>query len=385
MTVLSDLSVKISADVGGYTTGIQRAERAQAGFSTSVSMAAQNLRQFGQVGFQAMSVMDRFQISNLSVQNATTSAANAQIRYNQTLNDFGEGSQQAILALNQLDQANRQVESANTQAKLSFATMGLAMIGMVPQIISFATTTIVSFTAATASVEAFGAAVWAAAPYVAIIGVAIAGLYYLWNKNEAEVKKNVDAMAQYSGVLRETTTDAKELRAAVEKPVLRPSLMDIYNENVTGNAGVGFGRRTEEEKKTYANWSQTLGFGASPQTSLEAVAPIQAPQISYEDRLRSAGYGWAMTPPPDMNPSPGMPYAPRVGGSSLNPNDVANGFDKSSAGAAIIKSTEQPRQMTIIQNVTVNTGDDPFELGKQLAKGAAAGIDQTNFHYAGRG
>ena len=267
MTVLSDLSVKISADVGGYTSGVQQAERAQTGFISSIGTASQKLQQFGQVGFHAMAVMDRFQLSNMASENATTSAANAQIRYNQTVLEYGEGSQQAVLAANQLENAQNQVERANTQAKLSFVTMGLSMVGMVPQIISFGTIVVSSFTAATASVTAFGAAVWAAAPYIAIIGVAVGGLYYLWQRNKAEINANVTAMKEFDDVTKATKISADALRASIEKPVSRPSLMDVYTENVYETEAGGFGRRTPAEKKIYAEKTANLGF----------VNPIAAP------------------------------------------------------------------------------------------------------------
>ncbi len=175
MTTVDELVVLVRADSSGVTSGMNQAGQAVTSFSDRISKSAVTLQGFGNIGLHAMGMLDRMEISSMSVQNALMSLEDAQVRYNQTLENFGEGSEQAAIAQNSLERATNQYQAAQMRANLSLASMGITMVGMIPQITTLATkikevgiTTIVT----TASIKAM-------APELLIISAVAGGAYFL--------------------------------------------------------------------------------------------------------------------------------------------------------------------------------------------------------------
>jgi len=370
MVTVDELVVNISASgVSEYQNQVGKAGQATEGLANSVSRAASSLQGFGSIGNSAMQLQDRLEISNINVMTATDAVFNAQLRYNAALREHGATSQEAIIAGNNLERANNNLTKANKRAEDSFYGMGLTALGLVPHLITLGTTGVAAINGITWSVTGLKVALISFAPYLALAGALVGGLYYVWQKNKVELDENIEGLQKGAQVMTNQTIAAKDLRTEIEKPIARGNLLDIFNENVYQTREGAFGRRTDDEKKTYTAWHQTLGFGA-PAQALGISDPGISPDEQYKNALISRGMGWAISGyQMPKNPYPGMPSAPAVGGTA----PLQKLEDTMSNIAAA------PRNLTIVQNVTVGASDNPFEIGLQLGKGTGQGIDSTKF------
>lgn len=201
MTVLDELVIKITADGSGVTTGMNQAGQAVTSFSDRISKTSTTLRGLGDIGMHTMGMLDRMEISSMSVSNALMSMQDAQMRYNTTLSEFGEGSEQAAIAQNSLERAMNQYESAQLRANMSLASMGITMIGMVPQFITFGRTAITTLKGVELATLATTVRIKAMAPELLVLSVVAGGAYYLMTSQaRAAEEANISLGDSYSYV-----------------------------------------------------------------------------------------------------------------------------------------------------------------------------------------
>lgn len=80
-----------------------------------------------------MGIMDRFEISQLSVENSTLALEDAQARYDEALRKHGANSEEATKAANMLTRAQNNLDKTNLRANASILFMGLSTLEMIPK------------------------------------------------------------------------------------------------------------------------------------------------------------------------------------------------------------------------------------------------------------
>ena len=243
MTTIDRLEVEISTDASKLQTGMTQASQSVTSFTDQVSKSAATLQGFGNIGMQAMGIMDRYEISVMTVQNALMSVEDAQMRYNQALVNFGEGSEQATIAQNGLTRATNQYEAAQMRANTSLAMMGLTMFGMVPQILKFGSTAITTLKGVEVATIMTSARLKILVPELIILSAIAGGTYYLWTQRTQETQRATESLTVSVDTSKFSVMQLREeiakLTGEIEelgKPKRQPqSLMDQFLEyQVTG-------------------------------------------------------------------------------------------------------------------------------------------------------
>ena len=133
-----------SADAVG--SSLDKSGVATTSYSEKISNASTKFATLGGAVNNVMGMMDRYQLSQMSIENATNSVASAQDRLNAVIAQYGPDSQQATDAARGLENAQNGLTSANIQANGSMVMIGLSLVSMIPQIIG-ASTSVITFAA----------------------------------------------------------------------------------------------------------------------------------------------------------------------------------------------------------------------------------------------
>jgi hypothetical protein len=214
MTTIDKLEIEISTDTSKLTAGMNQANQTVSSFTDRIARSANTLQGFGQIGMHAMGIMDRYEISTMNVQNALMSVQDAQMRYNSALQEFGAGSEQAVLAQNSLERATNQYEAAQMRANLSLATMGLTMFGMIPQILKFGSTAITTLKGVEIAALMTSVRIKAMVPELLILSAIAGGTYYLWTQRTQETQSATEKLTTSVDYSKASLI---QLRAEIEK------------------------------------------------------------------------------------------------------------------------------------------------------------------------
>jgi len=343
MTTIDKLEVEISTDASRLQTGMTQASQSVSSFTDRVSKSAATLQGFGSVGMQAMGVMDRYQLSTMSVENAMTSLQDAQTRYNMALDQFGEGSQQAIFAMSSLTRATNQYEAAQTQANLSLAMMGLTMFGMIPQILKFGTTAVATLKNVEIAALLTSARIKALAPELLILSAIVGGTYYLWSQRTQEVQSTTENLTRSLG---KSSVSVVQLRGEIAK--LTGELEDL----------------SKPEERYQTPMEQFLEFqatGIMPKTITPKQSKIQEKTIE-KAKLEEALY---------------IEESISAGEARRATTAQESAMQALRAGVPLSPTYGADRANTIIVNATITTTDNPAQVMRDIAFGAAAGLNQS--------
>ena len=369
MTTIDKLEVEISTDATKLQTGMTQASQSVSTFTDRVSKSATTLQGFGSVGMQAMGVMDRYQLSTLSVENAMTSLQDAQMRYNMALSQFGKDSQQAVFALSGLTRAANQYEAAQTQANLSLAMMGLTMFGMIPQILKFGSTAVTTLKNVEVAALLTSARIKAMAPELLILSAIVGGTYYLWTQRTQETQSATERLTTSVDTSKLSVMQLREeinkLTGEIEdlsKPPKRgpQSMMERFLEyHATGVLQPSpeeiekIARQTEIEKRTVEI------------ERIRDVLDVVGPSLGMQKPgVISPPTGWGMTEA-GYKPPPGFKQTEE------NMREISD---------SIKKIADEPKTLNVSININkIETYEDPSEVARSMGESLAAGYNYTKY------
>ncbi|VVB88854.1 Uncharacterised protein [uncultured archaeon] len=174
---------------------------------------------FGEMGHfvdRAMNMMDRYEISQLNVDNAVNRLQNSQARYNEVVTKFGEHSAQAVSAARDLEVAQNNLERANIRSTSSMVLIGVSAVSMIPQVMSFGKAIVDFAKTGTLAIGGLTLTMSTLAPWLVVIGAGLGALYY-WHQKNTESAYNLrteqDAL---SSSLANTTASMFPLTAAID-------------------------------------------------------------------------------------------------------------------------------------------------------------------------
>lgn len=243
---------------------------------------------FAKMGYtvnSAMMMLDRFEVSQLSLDSANVQVDQSQRRYNEAVQKYGEISSQAQTAAASLAVAQNSMDSANIRANSSMILIGLSALAMVPQFFTAGKAIVLFATTGKLAIAGLTLTISTMAPYLIVIGAALGLLYYWYTKNaeasyalrseQNAYATSTEEAALAGGSLLETlktVTDAQDayseaLRKATEDGVIdeREKLeLAVLNERLTKNtkelakAILDSGMSYEEAQKFAAAYGLTL-------------------------------------------------------------------------------------------------------------------------------
>ncbi len=146
------------AHASGFGDTVEKTGAGSVSFSSKIGGAATSLATVGASADKAMNLMDRYQISQMTVENATMRVTAAQENYDAVLVKYPANSQQAIDATRQLEIAQNNMEKANIHADSSMVMIGVSALSMVPNFID-AGTSALTFAASGTVIASMGALV----------------------------------------------------------------------------------------------------------------------------------------------------------------------------------------------------------------------------------
>lgn len=361
MTTIDKIEIEISTDASKLQAGMTQASQSVSTFTDRVSKSAATLQGFGNIGMQAMGIMDRYEISVITVQNALMSVEDAQMRYNQALVNFGEGSEQATIAQNALTRATNQYDAAQMRANTSLAMMGLTMFGMIPQILKFGSTAVTTLKNVEVAAFLTSARLKALVPELIILSAIVGGAYYLWTQRTQETQSATERLTtsvdtsklsviQLRAEINKLTGEIEELG----KPKRQPqSLMDQFLEyQATGIMPTKVTpEMTEIEKKT-AEKEALITQLYTPENILGVVGATKGVGVSAEEYL-----GWGVPSGPTYG-------ADRAGAERQNAELLAD----------IKKIADEPKTMNVSININkIETYEDPGKVAQSIGEFIASG------------
>jgi len=117
-----------AAHAGGFGGSLESTAASSKSFSQSIGGAATSLAGVVSMADRAMNLMDRYEITQITVENATMRVAASQTNLNEAIQKYGTGSQQAIDAARQLEIANNNLDRTNIRAQSSMVMIGVSAL-----------------------------------------------------------------------------------------------------------------------------------------------------------------------------------------------------------------------------------------------------------------
>lgn len=217
MVTVDELVVKVTADSSGVTSGMEKAKASTLGFADSISRSAERFAVMGTAVDRAMNMMDRYEISQISIENATARVASAQQNYNEAVARYGEDSAQAIDASRQLEIANNNLERTNIRVNSSMVMIGLSTLSMVPQFINFGKAAVTTLRDVEIATLLTTTRIKAMVPELLVLSAVAGGVWYLWQtQTEAAASATRNATDSISAGLNTTQQQADDLKKTLE-------------------------------------------------------------------------------------------------------------------------------------------------------------------------
>ncbi|VVB85568.1 Uncharacterised protein [uncultured archaeon] len=218
MNQLSAEMQEAQAHATNFGEGIKEANEASASLGARLSASAEGFAKIGEFGHMAMSMMDRYEISQLNLENANMAVANAQIRYNEAVQKYGEHSREAAVAADQLQRSQNNLEKTNIHANMSMAMIGITAVGMIPQIVAFGTKMTTMLKEVETATLLTTIRIKAMAPELLILGAIAGGAYYMMSTQAAAAREASDAMtASMTAGFTAASDEANKLKNIIEE------------------------------------------------------------------------------------------------------------------------------------------------------------------------
>lgn len=208
----------VSKNIGQINAQVVQANTVQASFASRLSASSQGFVQLGQFGNTYMNVLDRIEISEMSMTNALATKETAQLRYNDAVEKFGVNSEQATIAANTLEKAQNGVDRANIRANNSFFAIGISIVGQIPLMLEYGSKFVKMLKGVELATLLTTARIKAMAPELLILSAIAGGAYYLMTTSAmaAEDAAREMAAAQTEG-FGKASQAAQELIDKIEK------------------------------------------------------------------------------------------------------------------------------------------------------------------------
>lgn len=275
MVVVDELVIRVRADPSGVASGMAQASAATTSFTNQLSKSAAG---FATVGFavdRAMNMLDRFEISQITVENAIIRVTNAQENLRQATEKYGEGSEQAADASRQLEVAQNNLDRTNIRANSSMVMIGLSALSMVPQFITMGTTAVKWLKEIEIATLITTTRIKAMAPELLIISLVAGGAYFMFSESARAAEKAQKSFAESTRAgLRGTNEEAEKLKQTLEELA-------------------GFGKTTEEKRAVRkAEFEGELEVaGTDPEKRAEAERKYQKDLLRIRKEEAEKAYG----------------------------------------------------------------------------------------------
>ena len=429
MTTIATIEAEFKTNADKFSSDINKAQGSLSSFTNSITNFSGKLEAAGRFGNTFMNIMDRMELTEISLANAGGALANAQLRYNEALAQFGEGAPETTIALNNLERAHNGVDKANMRAQNSTVFIGLTMLGQVPIIVNFANTMITKMREVELATLLTTARIKAMVPELLIISAAAGGVWYLWQtqvaaaeeatqslnlslsngldstrKKAEDVKKVLEEIAN----IGKTTEQRRAIRTAEFEATdkgpeatkqYKADMLRITKEEAEYALSIA---KTEEEKRTVLTEIQRIQANIlslqsgparkqsltdlylSAQVGLPVAAPLPGGNVdisaSSSLKMMREKYGTeAMYDPTrilNMLPSMKMPLEERLRQSM--PQNPTWGSDRVAAeiGNRLERIAREPRQVII--NATITTKQDPMKVISDIGTALYMGYDSND-------
>lgn len=211
-------AVSVSKNIGQINAQVVQANTVQASFASRLSASSQGFVKLGQFGNTYMNVLDRIELTEISMTNALASKESAQLRYNNAVENFGVNSEQATIAANTLERAQNGVDRANIRANNSFFAIGISIVGQIPLMLEYGSKFVKMLKGVELATLLTTARIKAMAPELIILSAIAGGAYYLMTTSAmaAEDAARELAAAQTEG-FGKASQAAQELIDKIEK------------------------------------------------------------------------------------------------------------------------------------------------------------------------
>lgn len=138
ISAINNQALEASSSFASFSENLDKTDVAASKLSGGgLSQGLAALSRSGSKIESVMSMMDRYEISQLTLANSTSALESAQIRYNKTVSTYGKNSKEAVIAQNNLERAQNQQDKTQTRVTSSNVILGLRMMSHTAELIEY--------------------------------------------------------------------------------------------------------------------------------------------------------------------------------------------------------------------------------------------------------